>query len=195
MSRARESAQWRAAVYARLGTTSKMVSESHTLELEKFTEIQRTLRRIERLVKDVARMPARRISGGVDRNTTDRGTVVRVGAANAQGQDIRPATLCRNPKTLSILWEEYLNGIGGRLPAQQFTREQRGVLSVRANYCNRKGFWDCMQRLIDKGYTEAAALARISRVYQGSITHILKAIRKDERNGGHPQCEPTRRRR
>ena len=148
---------------------------------------------MERLMKDLATMPARRISGGVNRNTTDRGTVVRVGAA-AQGQDIRPATLCRNPKTLSILWEEYLNGIGGRLPAQQFTREQRGVLSVRANYCNRKGFWDCMQRLVDKGYTESAALARIGRVYEGSITQVLRAIRKDERNGGHPECEPTRRR-
>ena len=100
LSRTRESAQWRAAVYARLGTTSKTVSESHTLEMESFTELKRTLRRIERLVKDAARMPARRISnlGGVDRNTTDRGTVVRVGAANAQGQDFRPATLCRNSR-------------------------------------------------------------------------------------------------
>jgi hypothetical protein len=184
-------------VYARLGTTSKTVSESHTLEMESFTELKRTLRRVERLLKDITRSPARPIfGGGVNRNRTDRGTVVRVGAG-AQGQDIRPATLCRNPKTLSILWEEFLNGIGGRLPAQQFTREQRGVLSVRANYCNRKGFWDCMQRLVDKGYTEQAALARISRVYAGSITQKLKAIRKDERNGGHPQCEPilTRRRR
>jgi len=196
LSRTRESAQWRAAVYARLGTTSKEVSESHTLQLEKFTELQRAFRRMERMVKEIATSPARSINGGVgvNRNRTDRGTPIRVGAA-AQGQDIRPATLCRNPKTLSLLWEEYLNGIGGRLPAQQFTREQRGVLSVRANYCNRKGFWDCMQRMVDKGLTEASALARISRVYEGPITQKLRAIRKDERNGGHALCEPNRRRR
>jgi hypothetical protein len=50
-----------------------------------------------------------------------------------------------------------------------------------------------MQRLIDKGLTEAAAMARIGRVYEGSVTQILKAMAKDERNGGHRHLEPDRR--
>jgi hypothetical protein len=69
----RESAQWRAAVYVRLGTTSKMVAEAQTYEMEKFTEIVRRLRRMEGLVKGIANSPARPITA------------------------IRPATLCRNP--------------------------------------------------------------------------------------------------
>jgi hypothetical protein len=165
-----------------------MVSESHTLELEKFTEIIRRLKRMERLVQGVAMAPARRIGGNA---TTNRGTPIRVGTA-AQGLDLRPATLCKNPRTLSILWDEYINGVGGRLPAQQFTRIQRGAKFVKSNYCNRKPFWTCMERLIDKGYQQEAALARIGRVYDGCVTKILKAMRKDERNGGHPQCAPTK---
>ena len=51
---------------------------------------------------------------------------------------------------------------------------QRGVRSVKSNYCNRKPFWTCMQRLIDKGYTEAAAMAKIKRVYTGSVTRMSK---------------------
>jgi hypothetical protein len=189
LTRTRESAQLRAAVYARLGTTSKMVAEAQTYEMEKFTEIVRRLRRMEGLVKGIANSPARPITAV---HRTNRGTPIRVGAA-AQGEDIRPATLCRNPRTLSVLWDEYLNGIGGRLSAQQFSQLQRGVRGVKANYCNRKPFWKCMQILIDKGLTEAAAMARIGRVYKGSVTQILKAMAKDERNGGHRHLEPDRR--
>ena len=36
-----ESAQWKAAVYSRLGTASKIVSEIQSLEMVKFTEIDR----------------------------------------------------------------------------------------------------------------------------------------------------------
>ena len=112
----RESAQWRAAVYARLGTASRMVSEIQSLEMVKFTEIDRRLRRMESLLKTVANSPGQTINSA----RTDRGTVIGVGTATsaaAQGGDSRPATLCRNPRSLSILWSEYLNGIGGRKSA------------------------------------------------------------------------------
>ena len=190
----RESAQWRAAVYARLGTASKIVSEIQSLEMVKFTEIDRRLRRMETLLKAVANSPGR----AINRARTDRGTVIRVGtaaSAAAQSGDSRPATLCRNPRTLSILWSEYLNGIGGRKPAQQFTREERGVRGVKQNYHFRKPFWRCMQRLVDKGCTEAVAIGRITRIYMrssssSSITAVLRKMAKDERNGGHLGLEP-----
>jgi hypothetical protein len=62
LTRTRESAQWRVAVYARLGTTSKMVAKAKTYEMEKFTEIVRRLRRMEGLVKGIANSPASRCS-------------------------------------------------------------------------------------------------------------------------------------
>ena len=91
----RESAQWRAAVYARLGTASKIVSEIQSLEMVKFTEIDRRLRRMEALLKAVANSPGQAIG------RTDRGTAIRVGTA-ADGGDSRPDSLYRNPRTLSI---------------------------------------------------------------------------------------------
>ena len=181
----RDSAQWRAAVYARLGTAAKTVSEIQSLEMVKFTEIDRRLRRMEALLKSVANSPGRTIG------RTNRGTAIRVGTA-AQGGDSRPATLCRNPRTLSILWSEYMNGIGGRKPAQQFTREERGLRCVKQNYYFRKPFWTAMQRLVDKGYTESVAIGKIEKVYEkyGSITNILRKMLIDERNGGHRHVSP-----
>ena len=37
------------------------------------------------------------------------------------------ATLCRNPKSLYILWQEYEFGIGGRKAAKCFNREEQGA--------------------------------------------------------------------
>ena len=185
----RESSQWRAAVYSRLGTASKIVSEIQSLEMVKFTEIDRRLRRMEALLKSISESPARAIGS----QRTDRGTVIRVGDV-LQGGDTRPATLSRNPKMLSTLWDEYINGVGGRKPAQQFTREERGLRGIKQNYFFQKPFWICMQRLIDKGHTEAVALNKIERVYGRSgcsITNMLRKIVKDERNGGHRFLDPN----
>ena len=121
-------------------------------------------------------------------------TAIHVGVA-VQGGDSRPASLCRNPRMLSILWSEYMNGIGGRKPAQQFTQEERGGRGVKQNYHFRKPFWRCMQRLVDKGCTESVAIGRITRIYirsgsSSSITDVLRKMAKDERNGGHMGLEP-----
>ena len=36
------------------------------------------------------------------------------------------ATLCKNPRSLFILWDEYNKGIAGRKPARTFTSSERG---------------------------------------------------------------------
>lgn len=183
----RESAQWRSAVYARLGTTSKMVSEIQVHEMEKFSEIERRLRRMETIVRAISAAPARPIGPA-----TPRGTPIRVGALAADGGaetqgDLRPATLSSNPRTLSVLWDEYVNGIGGRLPASEFTSRQRNTRATKPNFCHRRPFWAIMVRLIDSGCTVATAMARVHRVYDrfGCLTEMLKAMKIDERNGGH----------
>ena len=181
----RQSQQWRAAVYARLGTTSKNTTDIQTFQRQEFAEMRRQIRRLQEQVRTLAYAPARRAAGVV--GTTLRGNEIRVGVAD-QGQDTRPATLCSQPKMLAVLWEEWQNGVGGRLPAKLFTPVQRG--RCKALYCQRKVFWDCMERQIDNGCTVSTALARIDRIYSGTITQKLSAMRKDERRGGHNQLCP-----
>jgi hypothetical protein len=182
----RDSLQWRATVYARLGTTQRTTAEIQVQVLHEFAEMSRRLRLIEQHLRTMAYEPARRI-----RNpavvATRRGTEVREGDTR-QGQDTRPSTLCRNPKVLSVLWDEWVNGIGGSLPAKDFTPEQRG--KCKAIYSQRKVFWDCMERQIDAGSTAASAIAKIEKLYPGPVSVKLKALRTDERRGGHNRLNP-----
>ena len=187
----REPTQWRAAVYARLGTCAQTVSDIQQLNLQKFAEMERRLRRMENLVRTMS-TPARPIATV----TTQAGTPIRVGrlafSGDQQQQETRPAILSRNPRTLSVLWDEWMNGIGGNLPARSFEPAQRGQRGVKANYSFRKPFWKCMERLINSGSNVATALQRINDVYSryGSVTKQLKQIGRDEKNGGHAalQC-------
>ena len=49
-------------------------------------------------------------------------------------------TLCKWPKTLFVLWQDYQFGVGGRKAAKLFTAAERG--KVKFNYSLRKPFWD-----------------------------------------------------
>ena len=63
---------------------------------------------------------------------------------------------------------------------------------MKAVYSQQKGFWDIMERLIDKGdCTSATALDKIERVYRtGTLTQKLAAMKKDEIAGGHTDLYP-----
>ena len=181
----RESAQWRAAVYARLGTTSKRTERIESTQMVEFAEIKRKMRWMESELRRLRSAPAAIIGAA-----TARGSAIVAGTPN-QGQDLRPATLSPNPKTFSVLWDEYVNGISGRLPARKFSRGQRG--KCKASYCQRKVFWDCVVRQIDAGKTYRTAIAEIEEIYGhlGSMSKMLVALRKDERRGGHCRLNPT----
>jgi len=113
--------------------------------------------------------------------TTRRGTVIREGAVPAG----KPATLSPRPKLLSQLWDEWMKGIDGRLPAKDFTSMQRGAGKIKHVFCLRKPFWLCVERLIDAGYTSSEAIQLIDEIYPGSMTQKLRAIKKHESLGGH----------
>ena len=87
-----------------------------------------------------------------------------------------------------MLWHEYEFGIGGRKPAQSFTAEERG--KVRFRYCRRKIVWNAIDRMVRSGSTAQVACDRIYEVYgRGTVTEIIKLMRKDEREGGHRQLQ------
>ena len=119
----RESSEWRAAVYSRLGSTSKVTSETHVLLLGEFSEIKRKLCGLEDKMRVLTYAPGR--CRHVFTVETRRGSEVLTGTP-AQGQDARPATLSPRPKLLLVLWDEWMNGIGGRLPAKDFSPCQQG---------------------------------------------------------------------
>jgi len=190
---ARDSTQYRAAVFARLGSIVTTVSTTQQFATQELLELKQRVKRLQEEVRNLSHAPARRVV--LPLPATARGTPIIEGATE-QGQDTRPATLCANPRHLSMPWDECQNGVGGRLPARLFTAEQRG--RCRSKCSQRKVFWDCMQRLIDNGCTTQTGLERISRVHTGSATAKLKALLKDERRGGHTNLcpfDPGRRRR
>ena len=90
-------------------------------------------------------------------------------------------TLYTTPKTLDILWEEYEFGIGGRVPAKNFTSIQRG--KVKHSYARRKIIWDCILNQISKGYTAQTACKRIYDVYSHntSVTKIINKMKLDKK--------------
>ena len=77
-------------------------------------------------------------------------------------------------------------GIGGRKPAKDFTLAERG--KVKHKYY-KKGFWDLVQKMINSSLSVNLAIDKVYDAYGylGSITKILRMIKKDKSRGGHPQ--------
>ena len=178
--RARD-ADWKVAMYAKVTNTSQRVTAMQQHGVAELSEIKRKLRLMEGILRSLSVAPARIIPGG--RGGRQQQPMLIQGDAVNTG-DRRPAILHKCPRTLDLLWTEYINGIAGNKPAQEFTREERG--RNKSRYCRRLPFWKCMQRLTTKGYTVNISLDRIKQVYGDvSVTKILEALRRDEKHGGH----------
>lgn len=178
----RESQNWRAAVFGRLGTTMDTATriDQHTRDQLAYLKKQmKHLRAEVKLYMFVRRVPK-------ETTVTRRGTVVEAGVAPTT----KPATLSDRPKLLSQLWNEWIKGIDGRLPAKEFTAQQRGEQKIKHLFCHRKPFWLCVERLIDNGFTSAEAVSKIDDLYKGSVTNKLKELKKHEKKGGHYQLCP-----
>jgi len=108
-------------------------------------------------------------------------------AATALEQHHPAATLCENPKSLYILWQEYQFGIGGRKAAKDFTAEERGAHKV--TYSKRKIIWDKISTMVRASYTSDMAIEKIYTVYglRTPVSKIIELMRNDQRTrGGHP---------
>ena len=107
------------------------------------------------------------------------------GGTNHERQADWTHTLVKCPKSLFVLWQEYEFGLGGRIPAKHFNSKDRG--RVKYKYCMRKHFWDLISKMIQHGYSHTSAIDKVYTIYDGSVTNILRDIRKDKKRGGHPQ--------
>jgi len=93
------------------------------------------------------------------------------------------ACLSSTPRNLYELWREYLHGIGGRKPACEFSRVEKG--RVKHKYHRRKIVWDLIQNLVHLGFTAETAIDRIHLIYgsQTSVTEIINQIKKHKKDG------------
>lgn len=117
------------------------------------------------------------------RTTTHNETITEVIAAPMPYE----TTLSRNPRNLFVLWQEYMFGIAGRTAAREFSSIERG--RVKFTYSLRKVFWEKVEGMTQRGYTFNTAIDEIYNIYDrsNSVTKILKKMRTDNKNGGHPQ--------
>ncbi len=179
-----DATQWRAVIYGRTTTMIRMMLEMQNQHRHDMAELKRRIRTLESNNRILLHRPVVSIVGGIHSQTpTSQIPVGQPASVNTNG----PATLSKGPENLSILWNEYQNGLDGAKPAKDFTASERGGRN-KANYCRRKPFWKCMNRLVSAGNDPAESIRRIHEVYGWlSVTNILKAMRPDEKEGqnGH----------
>ena len=116
-------------------------------------------------------IPLRRQGNIGDRAQENGNEELRGGAGDSTAQ------LSNHPRTLLLLWHEYLHGLGNNKAAKDFTREERG--GAKQKYSKRKLFWDLMCNLLRAGFTELAAIDKICQVYgtNRSVTYVVTKIR------------------
>ena len=95
-------------------------------------------------------------------------------------------SLCKGPKDLVTVWNEYEHGIGGRYPAKSFTREQRG--KVKDTFYLRNLLWQTVLKFVNAGHTAVAACDMVQKAYgyDKSVSWILKQMAKENKTGGNP---------
>ena len=95
------------------------------------------------------------------------------------------ATLHPSPRTLQPLWQEYLQGLGGRKAAKDFTREERGRCKFK--YSRRKIVWDAIAAQVRAGRLATDVIDSIYSHYGGlSVTAIINRLRDDKKNNRLP---------
>ena len=100
------------------------------------------------------------------------------------------AQLVDHPKTLSILWREWMFGIGRNKPAVNFTPQERNNKDNKNKYLKRKQFWMLLGRMVNANIHADAACERVFEVYTvvagaTNMSSILKAIQQDRAKDVH----------
>ena len=88
-------------------------------------------------------------------------------------EEVTPATLSNNSRSLVLLWQEYKFGINGRKPAEQFTLAERNRKPNKQKYYRRNMVWRTIARLVQAGLTAEVAVERIHRVYGARMGFVL----------------------
>ena len=155
--------QWRNVIYAKLQSTQETVRDLQNHQVAKMAMMDTRVRHIESMTRQLSISPARLLGvvGERTRNEETRRMLFRAGTA-APGK----AAVLGMPKTLSTLWDEYVNGsCGGGKPACDFVSKERNLPQNKYKYSRRLVIWRCMERLIGNGATINVAVEQIHCAY------------------------------
>jgi hypothetical protein len=118
---------------------------------------------------------------------------IRLNLYGAYGAIDRNATLSDRPKDLYELWQEWIDGIGDRKAAKNFTSKERNNTTggLKQKFYRRLLVWKTQARLIDGGMSVAAANDRIHTITgAATVTGVINKLIEFKRiypGGIHPQ--------
>ena len=97
--------------------------------------------------------------------------------------------LTNQSRNLSELWDEWLVGVGGNLPAKDFTSQERG--KVKHKFLKRMHVWRCISRHVNASFQAETAIKLIYGVFGNnlSVTKIIRSFQlatRDHGPTGHP---------
>ena len=148
MKRRRQSSELQA-VLSQLGVLRKQNEVLRTeLDIMK-THISKKLKYMSDTMNRIAAIPATmsekrytNLTSTVTNPSDPTSPIVSTGTNGTRAK----SKLCRNPKSLYMLWNEYEFVVGGGKPAKSFTKEERGA--DRFNYYKRNIFWSLVVEMV-----------------------------------------------
>ena len=129
-------------IYAKLQNTQETVRDLQNHQVAKMASMDRRVWHIKLMTRQLSISPARLVGVAGGRR---QGVVGRIGTAAPQ----RLAILDM-PKTLSTLWDEYINGCGGGKQACDFVSKERNLPCNKFKYSRIIIIWRCMERMMRK---------------------------------------------
>ena len=91
------------------------------------------------------------------------------------------ARLCRNPKSLYFLWNEYKLEVSGSRPAKTFSRNERGI--DRFTFYRNNIFSGWIVQVMKRGRSANELIDKIYQVYgyKISVTNIIKKLQEGKK--------------
>ena len=179
--------QWMNVMYAKMNDLQTRMANMENLLVKEFALQKQRNKRLQAACNRAAMAPVAR------RRVRQR--LVNPGSSNAAsagagggGEEEQRAILQRNPANLYVIWNEWECGFAGNKPAKNFTAVERNSKENKFVYCRRKPFWQCIERIIRTRSGNAHdAISTVYTVYrqEKTVTKILKALAKHEKEGGH----------
>ena len=183
-------------ILVRIGAVEQQLVRSNLNVMNGHSESRAENRRLWRVTNNNVRAFGGRIQGAFVRQRASNRGVSLVGEDADEDelvplQEVTPATLSNNPRSLHLLWQEYKFGINDKKPAEQFTLEERNMPATKQKYYRRNLVWQTMARLVRGGLTAEIAIGRLHSVYgyDSSTSKIMTTMVRDKRRypgGMHP---------
>ena len=162
-------------ILVRLGVVEQTQVHMNLNIMNQFGESRAQTSKLWRITSNTMRAFGGRIQGAFVRQcSSNQGVSLAGEEVDEDGlaplEEVSPATLSNNPRSMLMLWQEYKFGVNGRKAAEQFTVAERNSKPNKQKYYRRNMIWKTIARLVRGGLTPEVAIDRIHRAYGYSTT-------------------------